>query len=327
MTHQKNSKLKDKYVRSIIKLGNSFAMTFPQDWTIAANLKEKSEVTLYPHDSKTLVVRALEKEEQKTVFRIDANKWPLKLIKQAIISAFKLNVQDIFVKYSEDNQEKIYELIIDLERETIGFDFKDISDSQEYYINFLLDTSSKPLQDVLMDLSDVFHTLIKNVIEGSNKKNYKLLLTEIERKYSLGTRILITGLSDYPISKGRKNLPLIRFLGDRVVLLYIRDFINEALTLRFIQNDIVKKFSDILISIPNLLSNLIKNYDDISLNSISNFQEYLIKLETMLTDMKTDKSNIEMNQVRNSIEYYLNSFQTFFDIAITRLIESEIGMV
>ncbi|MFW9897700.1 MAG: AbrB/MazE/SpoVT family DNA-binding domain-containing protein [Candidatus Thorarchaeota archaeon] len=318
--------LKNKYVRSVIKLGNSYAMTFPQEWTNQANLKEKSEVTLYPIDDRSIIIRTFDKEK-KTIFNIDGNEWPVKLIKQAIISAFKLNVDEIYIKYNDDNQEDIYKLIINLERETIGFDFKDNSERKEFFINFLLDTSSKPFQDILMDLSEVFRRIIKNVIEGITKKNSELLLAEIERKYSLGTRILITGLSDYPVSEGYRNIPLIRFLGDRVMLLYIRDFINEALTLKLISNDIIKKFSEILIKIPSLLINLIKNYDNINLDSISNFQGYLSKLGMMLENFAYEESNIEVQQVRNKIKYYLNSFQNFFDIGITRLIESEIGMV
>ncbi|MFX0187423.1 MAG: AbrB/MazE/SpoVT family DNA-binding domain-containing protein [Candidatus Hodarchaeota archaeon] len=318
--------LKNKYVRSVIKLGNSYAMTFPQEWTNQANLKEKSDISLYPIDDKSIIIRTVDKEK-KTIFNIDGNEWPVKLIKQAIISAFKLNVDEIYIKYNDDNREDIYKLIINLERETIGFDFKDNSEGQEFFINFLLDTSSKPFQDILMDLSEVFRRIIKNVIEGITKKNGDLLLAEIERKYSLGTRILITGLSDYPISKGYRNIPIIRFLGDRVILLYIRDFINEALTLKLVSNDIIKKFSEILIKIPSLLINLIKNYDNINLDSISSFQGYLIKLGMMLENIVHEKSNIEVQQVRNKIKYYLNSFQNFFDIGITRLIESEIGMV
>ena len=37
-----------------------------------------------------------EKEREQTVLRLNGNKWPLKLIKQAIISAFKINVDEIY---------------------------------------------------------------------------------------------------------------------------------------------------------------------------------------------------------------------------------------
>ena len=66
----KKPKLKDKYVRSVIKLGNSKAITFPQDWAINADLVEKSEVSLYPLDEKTIIIRAFDKESPKTIFRI-----------------------------------------------------------------------------------------------------------------------------------------------------------------------------------------------------------------------------------------------------------------
>jgi len=329
--------LKKKYVRSIIKLGNSKAITFPQEWTKLAELKDKSEikegeiigaseVSLYPIDDKSILIRVSDKEREQTVLRLNGNKWPLKLIKQAIISAFKINVDEIYVKYNEDNQEDLYELLINLQREIIGFDFKNLSDTQDYYINFLLDTSKAPFQDVLMDLANIFHTIIKNVIEGTNKKSNNLLLTEIGRKYSLGRRILVTGLSEYPTSKGYRNMPVIQFLGNRVVLLYVRDFINESLNLHNFSKDIIAKYSDLLSRIPSLLISMINNYDNINLKTISEVQDDLINLDSILDKIHLGETFEEL-EIRNTIKYFLNSFQTFFDIGITRLIEFEIGMI
>lgn len=322
----KKPKLKDKYVRSVIKLGNSKAITFPQDWAINADLVEKSEVSLYPLDEKTIIIRAFDKERPKTIFRIDANVWSMNLIKQAIISAFKLNIDEIYIKYNDINQEEVNKLLIELRSEIIGIDFKNVNETNEFLINFLLDTSKTSLPNVLSDLSNVFTTVINNIIEGNIRKDNQLILDEIDRKYSLGRRILITGLADYPISKGYKNFPIIRFLGDRVILLYIRDFINEALILQPISNTVIQNYSELLVRIPRLLSEIIANYDNINLDSISEFQEYLFKLRGMLKDMELDESNIEEQQVRNAIRYFLNSFDNFFDIGITRLIETEIGM-
>lgn len=319
--------MRKKYIRSIIKLGNSKAITFPQDWTKEANLKEKAEISIYIIDNKTIIIRTIDEKEQKTVFKIDGNKWAIKLIKQGVISAFKLGINEIYISYNDDNYNELNELLIDLRSEIIGLDFKELTESNEFLIIFLLDTSKTNFTDVLMDLANVFYIIIKNVIEGITKKKKKLLLNEIDRKYSLGTRILITGLSAYPISKVYSNLPVIRFLGDRVVLLYIRDFINESLNLQNLPLEIIKKYSELLLKIPKFLINLIENYNNINLETISNFQEYLIKLHSILEaiDFEMD-SNIEL-QIRNTINYFLNSFENFFDIGITRMIESEIGMV
>jgi len=315
--------LKDKYVRSIISLGNSKAMTFPQDWTNLANLEEKSEVKLYPIDEKTLVIRAGDVDEPK-IFHIN-EKWPPALIKQAIISAFKLNVDEIFIKYNEENEDSLNEILIELGSELIGLDYKNIMDKKEFYIRFLVDPSRITLPETLMDLSNIFTNIIKNVVEGTKKKNDRLL-AEIDKKYSLGTRILITGLSDFP-SKGYRKLPTIRFLGDRVVLLYIRDFIYETLVLQSISLDKIRKYSDLLLKIPNLLSEIITNYEKINFDTVSRFQLYLVELKEMLKGIPFESSDNEELQVRNTVNYYLNSFRNFFDIGITRLIESLIGMV
>ncbi|TFG09213.1 MAG: hypothetical protein EU539_00140 [Promethearchaeota archaeon] len=326
LTMDPESDLKKKYVRSVIKLGNSKAITFPQDWAIKANLEERAEVTLYPIDDKSLVIRTINKEKPKTIFRIDANKWPINLVRQALISAFKLDVNEIYIKYDKKNQETILELLTQMRGEMIGMDFKELIDTNEYLIYFLLDTSKKTFKDVLLELINTFKKIVDNAIEGAPKKNNELLLAEIDRKYSLGRRILITGLSEYPISKGYRNLPIIQYLGDRVVLLYVKDFINESLTLVNFPEKIIKKYANLLQKIPSLLIDIVQNYNMVNLDSISEFHDYLINLTTTLEDIAKGES-FEDLEIRNLIRYYLNSFQNFFDIGITRLIESEIGMI
>ncbi|MGV9203936.1 MAG: AbrB/MazE/SpoVT family DNA-binding domain-containing protein, partial [Promethearchaeia archaeon] len=289
--------LKKKYKRSIISLGNSKAITFPQDWTNKANLKAKSEVALYPLDDKTIVVQSADSEERKTVFKLDPSEWPTNLVRQAIISAFKLNVDEIYIKYNKQNQDELYALLIELRKEIIGLDFK-ILDSQEFYVNFLLDSNKTDVPEVLSDLTHVFNSIINNLLEGTLRKNNEMLLAEIDRKYSLGTRILITGLSQYPISSGYRKLPIIRFLGDRVILLYVRDFINEALNLEHIPEEIIHKYSQILEAISELLKSVVENYQRIDLDSISAFQRELQRLCDLLKKIDYREDNQEEIQLR-----------------------------
>ena len=263
--------------------------------------------------------------KKKTIFRMNSNEWSPQLIRQAIISAFKLNVHEIYIKYYEDNQEQLYELLTELRREIIGIDFKNLTENNEFFIYFLLDTSKTTFQEVLTDLINLFITIIKNIIEGVVKNNNHLLLAEMDRKYSLGRRILITGLSEYPISRGYRNLPIIQFLGDRVILLYIRDFINEAFNLQNFPQHIIKKYSKLLSRIPTLLIDIMKNYNNINLETISEFHGYLLDLRSMLNSIELEDTFDDL-EIRYSIKYFLNSFQNFFDIGITRLIETEIGM-
>ncbi len=313
--------LKKKYKRSIIKLGNSKAITFPQEWTNLAKLTEKAEITMYPIDSKTMLIRALDKEEeQKITYELDGTLWPAKLIKQAIMSAFKLNIDSINLKYNEKNREDLYSLLFDLQGEIIGLEFKEQKELTNFHISFLLDLKKKSLKQVILDLIDVFEMIIENIIAGQSSKNSAKILAKIDRQYSLGTRILITGLSEYPYSRSSHS-PLIRYLGDRVILLYIRDFINEGLNLHGIEKTSVKKYAGLLLEIPKLLKEIILNFDDITLKKISIFQEELNRLNVTLDAIKDEK-----DQIRILLNNFLNGFKTFFDIGITRMIETEIGL-
>ncbi len=327
MQEENKPELKSSYKRAIIKLGNSKAITFPQEWTNRAELEEKKEVTLYPIDDKTIIIRATDKEKPKSIVLLDGIKSPVEYIKQAIISGFKLNVDEITLKYNEKTYDKLYELLIDMRKELIGIDFKNLEDKNEFNIKFLLDTSKTAFSDVLNDLINVFHTVVKKIIEGNLKENNDLLLAELDRKYYLGIRMLITALTDYPISKGYRRTPLIRFLGDRVILLYIRDFINQALYLRFISAKMLEKYSEILLKIPQHLLDIVESYDNITLETINLFRTRLAGLKSSFKeiDFGKEQSNEEFN-VRSILSYYMNGFQNFFDIWVTRKIEQEVGL-
>jgi antitoxin component of MazEF toxin-antitoxin module len=317
--------LKEKYIRSVIKLGNSKAITFPQDWAEKAGLKDKSEVIIYPIDDSSIVIKTIDKGKQKTVLNIELD-WSMNIIKQALISAFKLDINEIYIKYDSKKQEEIFGLLTQLRGEMIGMDFKDLADTNQYLLYFLTDTSKTIFKDVLIELINTFKKIIDDVIKGIMKKNSELLLAQIDRKYSLGRRILITGLSDYPVSKGYHNLPVIQYLGNRVILLYVKDFINEAQNLQNYPPNIIKNYSDLLQQIPTLLINIITNYDTINLDTISQFHDELINLGTMVYKIKPGDTFEEL-ELRNSIKYFLNSFKNFFDIGITRLIEKQVGLV
>ena len=331
---------KKKFVRNIIKLGNSKAVTFPQEWTEKAGLKEKTEVSMYPINDKTILIVTHE-EEEKRILKItpftNNKQWSINLIKQSIISAFKLNVDEIYIKYvdkenltqKDDFYRKLYTLLKQLRQEIIGFDFNEHTQNKEFFITFLLDTSKKSFLDIVKDLASVFKTIIENIVEGAKKKdteikirNYDLILEEIDRKYSLGTRILITGLSEYHGSKGYQNPPIIRFLGNRVILIYTRDFINESLRFQELPTGAVSKYADIIMKIPELIFNLIENFDNINEQTISEFQEYLEEIQGRLKKIEYEKGNDAELQIRNIIKHYLNGYKNFFDIGITRMIDN-----
>ena len=122
-------------------------------------------------------------------------------------------------------------------------------------------------------------------------------------------------------SKGYRDLPIKRFLGNRVILLYIRDFINESLRFQNLPTDIIAKYSDILTEIPHVLYDLINNFDDFEVNTITEFQNRLDSLKKTFDNTPyEDTFGLEL-LVRSIIEYYLSSFNNFFDIGITRMIE------
>ncbi|MGV9197394.1 MAG: hypothetical protein ACOC4M_00975, partial [Promethearchaeia archaeon] len=100
-----------------------------------------------------------------------------------------------------------------------------------------------------------------------------------------------------------------------------------ALNLEHIPEEIIHKYSQILEAISELLKSVVENYQRIDLDSISAFQRELQRLCDLLKKIDYREDNQEEIQLRDILKYFLNAFRNFLDIGITRLIESEIGMV
>ncbi len=323
------SDLKKKYSRSVIKLGNSKAITFPQEWVTFINIQEGSEIFLYLIDKDTLAVRASELDEKKKSFSIDPINWPSELVKKALIGAFKLNVDEVHLKYTQTNENVLFMVLTELKKEIIGIDFRKVPENKEYRIHFLIDTSRTSIKEVIVDMIDIFERIIEFCVQGDLEKNYSYLSEEIERKYSLGTRILITGLQNYISINIVSDTPhIIQYLGHRIGILYLRDLIQKSLEIKFIQNgDLIKRYSSFLKQIPNFLKKIIEPYfeKEKSFEAKVKLQKDLYNLNENLDSIKNQDETFEQ-ELRRTCEFYLNSLDNFLDIAVTRVIESKIGL-
>ena len=91
--------------------------------------------------------------------------------------------------------------------------------------------------------------------------------------------------------------------------------------------ELIDKVEEIAVETDRPKAYIVKKAIEQYLNEYVDYSIALDRLKNNLTDIEYDPTNNEEMEVRNVIKYYLHSFSNFFDIGITRLIESLIGIV
>ncbi len=311
------------YERSVIKLGNSMAITFPQEWFINTPLKEHSKVLVYPINDDTLVIHRNNFKEGPSILKLDVSKWPSKLIEQVILTAFKLNIEELFLNYNFFNKQDYYDMVNKLQRELIGFDSSISEEKNEICIRFLLDSSKTKLPEILIEIFRIFKEFMENLMDESLNLEESTYLEKFSRKYYLGMRSLIGTLLKYPDLEISIKRPIIRTLGDRITILYSKELMDYAFQLMKLPKNILKKYSELLIEISKLYLKIIEKYNNINTDTMWEFQS---TLDVLADDFKKIEyeNNLEDTKIRGIIERYFTIFVDLLEITITRVIESEI---
>ncbi len=310
------------YERNVIKLGNSMAITFPQEWFSKTNLKEHSKVIVYPFNDDTLIIHSYGYKEELSELNLDIREWPSNLIEQVILTAFKLNIEKLYLKYNFKDKQDYYNLINKLQRKIIGFDSNFLNgDDNEICIRFLLDTSQTTLPEIIVEIFNMFKEFMETLIENNFDVKKSIFIEKFARKYYLGMRILLGTLNKYPNMEQMVKRPIIRTLGDRISILYAKQVMDYAYQLIKFSKEILTKYSDLLIEISNFFLLIIKGYNDIKLETLWEFQNNLDSLKKNYVKIKYDENPEEIN-IWRIIDSYFNILDNLMELTITRVIES-----
>ena len=316
------NKSKD-YERNVIKLGNSMAITFPQEWFCKTELREHSKVHVFPLNEGTLIIHSDGYNNGLSELRLDVSQWPSNLIEQIILTAFKLNIEKLYLKYNFDNKQDYYKLINKLQREIIGFDSNFLNgDTNEICIRFLLDTSQTTLPEILIEIFNMFKEFMETLIKNNMNVNKSIYIEKFTRKYHLGMRILLGTLMKYPKLEQMVSRPIIRTLGDRITILYAKELMQYAYQLIKLPKELLTKYSNLLIQLSNLFLVIIKEYNDIHPETLWEFQDTLDSLIRTFREIKSKENPEEIN-IRRIVDRYFAISDNLMEIAITRVIESK----
>ena len=175
------------------------AITFPQEWFSKTRLKEHSKVTVFPLNKDSIIIHSNGYKERPSVLRLDITKWPSNLIERIILTAFKLNVDKLYLKCDSERKSEYYNLFNRLQRYLIGLDSNIFNGKEdEIYIRFMLDSSKMSLLEILIEIFNTFREFTESLIKGDIRDIETIYLEKFARKYHLGMRILLGIMIKYP---------------------------------------------------------------------------------------------------------------------------------
>ncbi|MFX1366035.1 MAG: AbrB/MazE/SpoVT family DNA-binding domain-containing protein [Promethearchaeota archaeon] len=312
------------YERSVIKLGNSMAITFPQEWFNKTHLKEHSKVSVFPIDDETILIHKNNYKKGESVIKLDLKDWSSNLFEELILTAFKLSVDKLYLKFEvEKNNKDYYDMVNNLQRKIIGFDSSIISEGNEICIQFLLDLRRISLPEILIELFNIINDFINSVIDKSSVVNQDIYKEKFSRKYNLGLRILLHTLLKYPNLNNVVNRPIVRTLGDRITLLYSKELMDYAFQLKNLPINILDKYSHILKRISVLLLKIVQKYNNIQEKTLFSFQKEIDDINSLFSSSNSENDKEEII-IRRIISKFLSICKDLIGISITRILEAKL---
>ncbi|MHA1821160.1 MAG: hypothetical protein ACTSVC_11845, partial [Promethearchaeota archaeon] len=267
--NNKSDKRPKKYIeRTIIKLGSSFAVTFPAYFLESfknemGNIKGIS-VHAYKIDDQTILLKKYRAESEKYVLEIDMNKFPINLLENILISAKKLNIHQLDIIYPDDLYERCLEIMNKLNLTPFHSQNKMTLD-----LSRKIDSNFKFSEQVRSMVKN-FSKIIQLTLDPNHKspKSIEIFLTSINSNFNEALRVLIYHLNNYYLFEKEKNLEvgstrIINMLGNRVLISKIQDIANQTSNLYWYkETPEFKKYKQIIEKFPQLLDKEIEFFLD-----------------------------------------------------------------
>lgn len=321
-----------KYLkRKIIKLGNSYAVTYPEDFikSLADDDKEiaKSTVHCYKINPRSILIRKEEAESEKTILNIDISNFPMELLGNLINNAQKLNINTVNINYQEDDQCDL--LISKLNEFNITPIFNENKITFDFSKNILYKFS-----DRLKGMTQLFSKIIGLSIKFSGEDTYpdkiKVIddyMSNLNRSYNEALSTLIKILNNFYLHSENGMSNIINTLGNRVLLSHIKNISESASNLFYYKNseefikyiEIIKSFPDIL---KKEISLAIKSNE---INEINDLNKILKEKENLMISLKANGTGtVNEEIIYNIVKSILGALKDIMSIILTRWVEDSV---
>ncbi len=348
MSKVKSTKRKTNYIkRNIIKLGSSYAITFPTNFlkSFAEDKNVKSinkdedilkgnDVHCYKVDPNSIIIKKTEAESEIQILDINISKFPMDLLESLLNCARKLNINQVKINYQEKDYEKCLGIINKIGVPPVHSENIMMLDLSRTYLQYNFPNQIKGMVKNFSKIIDLStdNNIKKNEEIESKKETY---LTSIYSSYNEAIRVLIMRLNNYYLQSqdaeegGITNI--INTLGNRVLVSKIINISDTASNLSLYRGtEELKKFIPVIKELPILLKEEIDLILDLEIadkiEEINGFNSKLILIKEEFGNTNggsSEKISVIEAIISNIIGIILDTLFAIQDIIITRWIESK----
>lgn len=342
------SKSKKYIQRNIIKLGSSLAVTFPKEFFKSFRMDDKDDdegfknivVHAYKVDPNSILIKKYKADLEQQRLDIDTNSFPIELLENLLISARKLNVNEINIYYQEKDYDKCLE-IVNKFGSPVHSENKMTLDLSKIYKEFKF---SDQVMGMIKNFSKIIDHIMDEgkIIDSDMKKIIETYLKSIESSYNEALRVLIIRLKNYYLwedhpEEGQSGFGMsniINTLGNRVLIAYLKDVSVAAANLFYSKASkeiakylpIIKIFPDLLKEeVELLLSPLIQS----KIEEINNYKTRVLEIRKKYNRLVPDKNqNYPINEyiINSIIDHIFDIIIELIGIILTRWIEKSVKL-
>lgn len=345
---ENDSKSKKYIQRNIIKLGSSLAVTFPKEFFKSFRMDESDDdegfknviVHAYKVDPNSILIKKFKAELEQQCLDLDMNSFPIELLENLLISAKKLNVNEINITYQEKDYDKCLE-IVNKFGSPIHSENKMTLDLSRIYKEFKF---SDQVMGMIKNFSKIIDHIMDEgkIIDSDMKKTIETYLKSIDSSYHEALRVLIIRLKNYYLwedhpdenQAGTGMSNIINTLGNRVLIAYLKDISVAAANLFYSKSSkeigkylpIIKSFSDLLKEeVELLLSPTIQD----KIDEINNYKNHVLDIRKKYNKLVPDKNqNYPINEyiINSIIDHIFDIIIELVGIILTRWIEKSVKL-
>jgi hypothetical protein len=335
-------KRRKSFDRSIIKLGNSRAITFPTEFLDSFRRVDVETgeddfqgvmVRLFKIDPDTILVKKMDALNSSQEIQID-NDFPVGLVGPLLISAKKLNIGAVHIQFLPENQITILDICTEMGASPL------ISGPNEITVAFPNTVGDYTIHEKLTGILSYIEQIGSLIMDQNrdmveDQRTIDTLLKTIDLNYRDAVRLVIHNLNNYYISDNNEEAKsIINFLGTRTLLFQIQNISSVLAKLFLFRNwehihlyyDPLKRFLVLLKRGTDI------NYDEtITASPITVIEAYKHELDEYVECMaviyqkagkKIDVNSVESQMVENIQQNFQVVLSSLFDLMMTRWIES-----
>mgnify|MGYP000625061538 CR=1 FL=1 len=184
--------------------GSTYTISLPKEWIKKNNLKERTPVTLYENNDRTLIISPqVNNNEKSNVISLEIDKYTNN-IDQVLFSVYYQGFETINLfskkELTKSTKAKIRRTVTHMSGTEISYE-----DKQKITVNVLLDKSKVDIIQTLYRISLLIESSISNILEKIDINEIRINENEVDRLYHLIVKIVQATLMN-SLNSGPMNL-------------------------------------------------------------------------------------------------------------------------